>query len=286
MFKESEFVVCDRQEFGQIVAPDSPLQKLASGFRFLEGPAWYQGRLVFSDIPAGRIYQISSSGEVTVFREPSRHANGNAVDRQGRLLTCEHGSRQVTRTENDGQVTVLVGSYDGKRLNSPNDLVEKSDGTIWFTDPPYGVPKHLIEQPAQYVFCLDPVTGNLKTVVIDFDRPNGLFFSPDEKKLYIADSGKPHHVRVFGVNEDNTLTGGEVFCQIEPGVPDGMRVDAMGRLISTAGDGVHIFAVDGHLLGKIRVPETPANCCLGGDDGQTLYITARSSLYAIRLLTR
>ena len=278
-----EFVIGDQAEFSRIIAPGTRVQKLASGFRFLEGPAWYQGRLVFSDIPASRIYQYAADGAVSILREPTNNANGNTVDRQGRLLTCEHSGRRVIRTENDGRITVLADSCEGKKLNSPNDLVEKSDGTIWFSDPPYGTPRYLIEQPANYVFRLDPATGNLAVVASDFDRPNGLCFSPDEKKLYIADSGKPRHVRLFTVTADNTLAGGEIFCGIEPGVPDGMRVDSAGRLFSTAGDGVHIFAPDGHLIGKILVPETPSNCCWGGEGGRTLFMTARTSLYSIRL---
>ena len=165
----------------------------------------------------------------------------------------------------------LVDRFDGKKFNSPNDAVVKSDGTIWFTDPPYGLPKgETKEQDGNYVFRFDPKTKTTTLAAKDFDMPNGLCFSPDEKKLYVADSGKPRHIRVFDVQPDGTLTGGAVFCQIDKGVPDGIRCDAQGRIFSSAGDGVHIFSPDGKLIGKILVPETPANLCFGGTDGKTL----------------
>jgi len=272
------------EAFRAILRPDSKLQKLAGDFKFTEGPVWVakEGHLLFSDIPANRIYRWSPKEGLSVWREPTGNTNGNTLDRQGRLISCEHSNRRVTRTEADGRITVLADSFGGKRLNSPNDVVVKSDGTIWFTDPPYGIKPEQIEQPHNYVFRLDP-DGKLTPVADDFDRPNGLCFSPDESLLYIADSSARHHVRVFRVTPDNTLAEGRLFATIEPGAPDGMRVDIAGRLYSTAGDGVHVYAPSGELLGKILVPERPANCAFGDVDKRTLYITARTSLYAIRL---
>jgi gluconolactonase len=209
------------------------------------------------------------------------------VDRDGCLLTCEHGSRTVTRTAADGTVTTVADSYGGKKLNSPNDIVVKSDGTIWFTDPPYGIKPEQVAQPASYVFRLDPGASELVPVADDFPRPNGLCFSPDESLLFIGDSdGGKRHVRVFEVGSDNTLSGGDVFANIDKGVPDGIRTDVDGRLYSTAGDGVHVFAPDGRLLGRIHTPETAANCTFGGSDRQTLFITATSEVWRIRLAVR
>jgi len=285
MMSES-FDVRDEAAFAAVVSPDARVTKVAGGFKFTEGPCWLggsDGYLVFSDIPAGRIYRFKD-GQVSVFREGSNHANGNTTDNAGHLITCEHGSRHVTRTDSDGAVNVIAADYQGKKLNSPNDVVVKKDGCVYFTDPPYGLrDRTLKEQPANYVFRLDPAKGDIRPVAEDFDMPNGLCFSPDEKLLYIADSGKPKHVRVFDVRDDGTLTGGRVFCTIDAGVPDGIRTDAQGRLFSSAGDGVHVFSAEGRLLGKILVPETVANLCFGGPDGKTLFMTARSSLYAITL---
>jgi gluconolactonase len=189
-----------------------------------------------------------------------------------------------------GALKTVVDSFEGKKLNSPNDAVVKSDGTIWFTDPDYGLKtnpqtkkKEGREQPGNYVYRHDPKTGKTTAVAKDFVNPNGLAFSPDEKTLYIADSGTPRHIRKFDVKADGSLYGGEVFCKIDQGGPDGIRVDRDGRVWSSAGDGVHIFAKDGPLIGKILVPEAPANLCFGGDDGKTLFITARKSLYSIRV---
>ncbi|MCY3022893.1 MAG: SMP-30/gluconolactonase/LRE family protein [Planctomycetota bacterium] len=285
--RAADFDIKDAAEFSKIVPKDAKLQKLAGGMQFVEGPVWIAadgGYLVFSDIPADELKKWTAKDGVTTFRKPSHNANGNSLTPDGLLITCEHSARRVTRTEKDGTVTVLADSYDGKKLNSPNDLVMKSDGTIYFSDPPYGVPKgEKKEQPKNFVFCLNPKTKELKTVADDFDMPNGLCFSPDEKKLYIADSGKPHHIRVFDVKDDGTLAGGKVFCVIDPGLPDGIRCDAAGRIFSSAGDGVQIFTPAGALIGKILVPESPANLCFGGDDKKTLFITARKSLYSIAL---
>ncbi len=270
--------------FRAILLSDSTVTRLATGFRFVEGPVWLDEALLFSDIPADTIYRWAGGEEAGVFRQPSRHANGNTLDGQGRLVTCEHGSRTVTRTEPDGTVTTLASTYQGKKLNSPNDAVVKSDGTVWFTDPPYGIKPDQAEQAANRVYRLDAGAAEPVAVAEDFSRPNGLCFSPDEKHLYIADSDtKIHHIRRFRVTAQNTLEGGEVFCTIEPGVPDGIRCDSEGRLYSTAGDGVHVFSPEGHLLGKIHTPKTAANCCFGGADRSTLYITASDSVWAVQL---
>jgi gluconolactonase len=282
--------VKDKAEFAKVVPGDAKLERLATGMSFTEGPVWFDdadgGFLLFTDIPANQIKRWSAKAGLTVFRDNANYANGNTRDRDGRLVTCEHSARRVTRTEPDGTVTVLIDRYDGKRFNSPNDPVVKSDGTVWFTDPPYGLPKgEAQELDKQYVFRLDPKTKEVKPVAADFDRPNGLAFSPDEKKLYVADSGKPRHVRVFAVNPDNTLSGGDVFCTIDVGAPDGIRTDAAGRLYATAREGVHVFSPAGQLIGKILVPENTANVTFGGKNRDELYITATKSLYRIKLTT-
>jgi gluconolactonase len=272
--------------FRAVVSADAPIAQIAKDLKFTEGPAWMpEGKfLVFSDIPADAIYRWDEAGGLKVWRQGSHNSNGNTVDREGRLVTCEHSARRVTRTDKDGKVEVLVSTYNAKKLNSPNDVVVKGDGTIWFTDPPYGLPQgQPREQDKNYVFRLDPGAKEAVAVASDFDMPNGLCFSPDEKLLYIADSGKPHHVRRLTVKADNTLEVGEVFTVISPGVPDGIRMDRDGRLFSTAGDGVHVFSPEGKLLGKIRTPKSAANCTFGGPDKKTLFITACSEVWMVRL---
>lgn len=259
---------------------------VGEGYRFTEGPCWWPeaGCLVFSDIPSDTIHRWTPAGGVTVFRKPSHRANGNTVDREGRLVTCEHGSRTVTRTDVAGTVETLCATYGGKRLNSPNDAVVKGDGTLWFTDPPYGIKPEASEQAANHVFRLDPGAEEPVSVWSEMSRPNGLCFSPDQRLLYIADSDTELHlVRRFAVADDNTLSGGEVFATIDRGVPDGMRCDVDGRLYSTAGDGVRVFDPDGTLLGRILTPETAANCTFGGDGNQTLFITATSRVWRLEL---
>jgi len=275
------------ESFKAVVAPDAPLRQIAGPLKFTEGPVWMDEAkcLLFSDIPADTIYKWSEAEGLKVFRQPSHNANGNTTDPQGRLVTCEHGSRTVTRTEKDGKVITIASTYKGKRLNSPNDVVVKKDGSVWFTDPPYGVKPAEVEQDKNYVFRADAGATEPAPVANDFTRPNGLCFSPDEKFLYIANSDREvHNVRRFTVKGDNTLEGGEVFVTISPGGPDGIRCDRQGRLWSTAGDGVHVFSPEGKLLGKIRTPETPANCCFGGPDYKTLFITARTSVWAVPVL--
>ena len=283
----AEFDIRDEAEFKKLVAPNAKVEKLAGDMGFLEGPVWNPadgGHLIFSDIPANELKKWTKAGGLTTFRKPSNNANGNTLDLEGRLVTAEHSGRRISLTEKDGSVRAVVETSEAKKFNSPNDVVVKSDGTFWFTDPDYGLGKNPKEQPGNFVYRFDPKTKSVTAVVKDFDKPNGLCFSPDEKKLYVADSGKPKHIRVFEVQSGGTIDGGKVFCTIDKGGPDGIRCDNAGRIWSSAGDGVHVFAPEGKLIAKIPTPESPANLCFGGADGKTLYITARKSLYAISTL--
>ena len=262
--------------------------RVATGFRFTEGPLWFSkgNYLLFSDIPANTIFRLSANGQVTVFRQPSGNSNGLTLDREGRLLACEHGNRRVTRTEHDGSVRVVADKFGGNILNSPNDVVVKSDGSIYFTDPPYGIKPAQQEQLIQGVYRLDPARALLALVADDFDRPNGLAFSPDESKLYIDDSSARRHIRVFDVKPDGSLTNGRLFHDMdskEKGSPDGMKVDQLGHLYCTGPGGVWVFDPKGQHLGTIVTPEKPANCAWGDDDLRTLYITAKTSVYTIRV---
>lgn len=288
----ADFQIVDAAEFARCVPADAKVEKLAGGFDFVEGPVWIASDacLVFSDIPKNELKRWSPSGGVQTYRAPSFNANGNTLDRAGRLVTCEHSGRRVAVQEKDGTLRTVVDSFEGKKLNSPNDVVVKSDGTLYFTDPDYGLKtdpatkqKLGKEQPGNFVYRHDPRTGRTTALVRDFSNPNGLAFSPDEKTLYVADSGAPRHLRRFAVAADGSLSGGAVFCKIDAGGPDGIRVDSAGRVWSSAGDGVHLFSPDGKLIGKILVPESPANLCFGGTDGKTLFITARKSLYAVKV---
>lgn len=281
---DDAFVRCD-PEFEDILLPQSRVERLAAGFEFLEGPVWFppEDGVLFSDIPADRLYLYTQAGGVRVWREPSCHANGNTLDNQQRLVTCEHGTRRVTRTEPDGTIAVLADRYEGQRLNSPNDITVQRDGTVWFTDPPYGIKPEQMEQSGCLVFRLDP-GGLLTAVADDFVKPNGICFSPDERVLYVSDTANErHHIRRFRVTDDKTLADGEVYAVIDPGKSDGFRVDTKGRVFTSAGEGIWVLSPAGALLGKIRVPETPANCAFGGAHGRTLFITARTGLYAIEL---
>jgi len=286
----AEFEVAQEPQFRKLLPRDAKLAKIAGDLKFVEGPVWLDrdgGILVFSDIPANRMYQWSADGGLKEFRDPSHHANGNTTDRKAKVLyTCEHGARRVTRTAPGAAPVTLVERFRNQRLNSPNDVVLKRDGTIWFTDPDYGIQREQREQEANFVFRFHPETKELNAVARDFDKPNGLCFSPDEKRLYVADSGSPRHIRVFDVEWDNTLSNGRIFCKIDRGGPDGIRADREGRIWSSAGDGVQIFDVRGGLIGKILTPESPANLCFGGKNGRTLFITARTSVYAIETDTK
>ncbi|MER7863061.1 SMP-30/gluconolactonase/LRE family protein [Amycolatopsis japonica] len=271
---------------------DEWMQRLHTGCRWTEGPAYFPaGRyLVFSDIPNDRVLRWDeTTGAVGVFREPAGFHNGHTVDRQGRLVSCEQGNRRVTRTEHDGTTTVLAETYQGKRFNSPNDVVESSDGAIWFTDPSYGIDSdyegHQAESEigACHVYRVDPVDGSVRIVADDFSRPNGLAFSLDESLLYIADTRQnPSHIRVFSVS-DGRLSGGEVFATSDAGGFDGIRLDAAGRVWAAAHDGLHCFAPDGTRIGKLRVPEVCSNLTFGGPRRNDLFITASSSVYTLRV---
>jgi len=281
--------------FSALLIGSADLEELYSGCRWAEGPVWFNDGqyLLWSDIPNQRMLRWVEGGGVSVFRNPSNFTNGNTRDREGRLVSCEHGSRRVTRTEIDGSITVLADSHQGKRLNSPNDVVVRSDGSIWFSDPSYGILsdyegyKSKQEQEHRNVYRLDPETNAVTALVSDFLQPNGLAFSPDETLLYVADSGASHkhdaprHIRVFDVVEGRRLENGRVFCTIDNGIPDGFRLDTDGNLWTSAGDGVHCFSPDGELLGKIKVPQTVSNLTFGGPRRNRLFITATKSLYSI-----
>lgn len=287
----TSFEVLD-ERFG-FFGGDRWMECLYTGCRWTEGPAYFPaGRyLVWSDIPNDRLMRWDeTTGAVGVFRAPSRYANGNTVDRQGRLVSCEQGERRVTRTEHDGSITVIADRFEGKRFNSPNDVVEHSDGSIWFTDPAYGIDSDYeghrgdSEIGACHVFRADPVTGGLRIVADDFDRPNGLAFGLDERRLYVTDSGhEPSHIRVFDVGDDGTLSGGDVFAVCDAGLYDGIRLDDAGRVWAAAGDGVHCFDPDGTRIGRLYVPEVVANITFGGPQRNQLFITATSSVYSLRL---
>lgn len=287
------FEIVDKR-FRRMLCPNAWVEKLHGGMLWAEGPVYFADGdyLLWSDIPNNRILQWAEGMGVRVFRHPSSHSNGHTRDREGRLVSCEHGSRRVTRTEPDGSVTVLADSYRGRRLNSPNDVVVKSDGTIWFTDPPYGIlaayegSRSRQEQDGCYVFRLDPKSGALTVVADDFDKPNGIAFSPDESLLYVADSGASHdpdgahHIRVFEVAGGRKLRRGRVFAEITPGLADGFRLDTDGNVWTSAEDGVHCYSPGGDLLGKILVPECVSNVTFGGPARNRLFITATTSLYA------
>jgi gluconolactonase len=272
------------------------VERLWTGARWLEGPAWFAaGRyLVFSDIPNNRMMRYDeAAGTTSVFRQPSNNSNGNTVDNEGRLVTCEHLTRQVTRTNFDGSIGVLVDRVDGKRLNSPNDVVVKSDGTIWFTDPTYGILTDYEGEQAEpeidgcHVYRHDPASGGTVRVASDFVKPNGLAFSPDEKHLYIADTGASHlkggprHIRKLAVSADNRLSGSSIFAECTNGFFDGFRVDQDGRIWASAADGVHCYDPDGTLIGKICIPEFVSNLTFGGPKRNRLFITGTTSLYAV-----
>ncbi|WP_028032528.1 SMP-30/gluconolactonase/LRE family protein [Chelativorans sp. J32] len=285
--------------FRRLFSANARLECLYSGCAWSEGPAWFAaGRyLVWSDIPNDRMMRFDETdGTVSVFRQPAGYSNGNTVDRQGRLITCEHGNRRITRTEHDGTITVIADAWQGKRLNSPNDIVVRSDGSIWFTDPTYGIDSDYeghraeSEMGASYVYRVDPLNGSVEAVVTDMVKPNGIAFSPDETKLYIGDTGRTHgaenpaHIRVFKVDETGGVSGGDVFAECTAGLFDGFRLDEDGRIWTSAGDGIHCYHPDGTLIGKIRVPEVVANCVFGGAKRNRLYIAATNSLYRVALM--
>ncbi len=278
---------------------NAAIERIATGFRWAEGPVWFgdHGCLIFSDIPNNRMLRWQESdGHLSVFRTPSNYTNGNARDRQGRLISCEHDSRRVTRTELDGSVTVLIDRFQGKKLNAPNDVVVASDGAVWFTDPGYGIDGpyegHVAEaELPRNVYRLDPTTGAATVVADDFVRPNGIGFSPDETKLYVVDSGISHggpaHIRVLDV-DGAVLRNGRVFADdFRPGMTDGLRCDVDGNVWCSMGwgdpteDGVRCYAPSGDLIGKIHLPEGCANVCFGGRKKDRLFMCASTSVYAL-----
>jgi gluconolactonase len=276
----------------KIVPEGARIEKLAGGFRFTEGPVWMrEGYLLFSDIPNNVIlkWDPRAADKTTDFRRPSANTNGNTLDPQGRLVCCEHSGRRVSRREQDGSYATIVERYEGKRLNSPNDVVFKSDGAMYFTDPPYGLPRGdndpAKELPHNGIYRFKD--GKLTLLATDLKRPNGLAFSPDEKTLYVANSDPERKLwMAYPVKGDGTLGAGKVFFDVtqskEDGLPDGMKVDREGNLYCTGPGGVWIFSPAGQHLGTVKPAEVPANCGWG-DDGKTLYMTARTGLYRMRL---
>ena len=288
-----------------IVDVAAPIERIATGFRFTEGPVWFRelGCLTFSDIPANTMYRWSPDAGVSVFRKPSGYdgtdykdgtevgSNGLTRDRKGRLTACEHGNRRVTRIEPDGSTTVLASEWQGKRLNSPNDAVYRSDGALYFTDPPYGLPGQDSDPAKELQFngVYRLMDGKLELLVDTLTRPNGLAFSLDESRLYVANSDPNRKVWLqFNVGADGRLAHGHVFFDATQesgnGLPDGMKVDRAGNIFATGPGGVLVFTHDGRHLGTIQPPETPANVAWGDEDGKTLYITAQTSVYRVRTI--
>lgn len=270
---------------------DGKTERLYSGARWTEGPTYFPaGRyLIFSDIPNDRILRWDElSGAIGIFREPSGYANGHTADYQGRMVTCEQGERRVTRTEHDGSVTVLADRFNGMRLNSPNDVVIRADRSIWFTDPSYGIDsdyegnKAPSEIGACHVYRIDPDTGQPEIVADDFERPNGLAFTADQRRLFIVDTRRKH-IRAFDVTQDNRLSGDDVFCECTAGSFDGIRFDDAGRLWAATHEGLHCFADDGALIGKLLLPEVTSNLTFGGRKRNQLFISASTSVYSLRM---
>ena len=292
-------ILVEDPRMAALIDPAATLEKLWSGAIWSEGPVWWpDGGVTWSDIPNNRMLRWHPDTGGSVFRQPSNHSNGHTLDREGRLVSCEHSGRRISRTEQDGTIVTVVDRYDGKRLNSPNDVVVKSDGTIWFSDPSYGILsddegiKADSEIGACHVYRFDPATGEIAIAADDFEKPNGLAFSPDESLLYISDTGfshlenGPRHIRVFDVIDGSRLANSRVFAEVLPGASDGFRIDIHGNVFTSSHDSIQVYAPDGTRLGKIFVPEIIANCTFGGPDRNRLFITASTSLYAIDVLTQ
>ena len=291
--------------FAKYVLGSAAIERLWTGARWTEGPVWFgDGRyLLFSDIPNNRIMRWSEeTGRVTTFRQPSNNTNGNTRDRQGRLISCEHDSRRVTRTEHDGTITVLIDQFEGKTLNAPNDVVVHADGHIWFTDPGYGILMNYEGHRAEFelptrVYRLNPESGAATVATESLEKPNGLAFSPDFNTLYVSDTGAshkpghPHHIRQFDVVNEANLENERLFCDMGAGVSDGFRVDVDGNVWTSAGwggadyDGVHVFAPNGDLIGRIHLPEVVSNLTFGGQKKNRLFITGSQSLYSLYVET-
>jgi gluconolactonase len=284
----ADFEVVDQAAFQKLFPKDAAVRKLGGDMKFIEGPVWVAepggGYLVFSDIPANELKRWDAKGGVRTFRSPSGSANGNTLDREGRLLTAEHAGR-ISRTEKDGTVTTVVDTFEGKKLSSPNDVVVARDGAIWFTDPPYGLAGRKQETPGNYVYRLEPAKKSMTAVVTDMPSPNGLCLSPDESTLYVANSAKPPEIRAYAVSTAAPFKG-RVLATLDKGIPDGIRCDALGNVWSSSGEGVQIFAPSGQRIARILLPESAANLAFGGPTGTTLYMTARTSLYAVDTLVR
>ena len=280
------------RRFLDVVPDDLALEQLAGDFQFTEGPIWHprEEHLTFSDIPANRMFRWREAG-LTLFREPSNMTNGNTYDRQGRILSCEHATSRVTRTELDGSITVVASHYEGKELNSPNDIVVRNDGGIYFTDPTYGRAPHtgVSREPEldfRGVYRLDPDSLTLTLLASDFNMPNGLAFTPDHRSLYVADTPEMH-IRKFAVDANGALTGGDVFARstgVGAGAPDGLKTDSAGHVFCAGPGGVHVYhPSDGTCLGVIETPAFCANFTWGGDDLRTLFLTASTGLYRTRV---
>ncbi|MXZ19073.1 MAG: SMP-30/gluconolactonase/LRE family protein [Caldilineaceae bacterium SB0665_bin_25] len=280
------------EKFRAVVGGDVEIEEVGSGFEFTEGPIWnhVEKHLIFSDIPGNTMRRWRPDGGIETWRRPSNMANGNTYDGQGRVVTCEHATSRVTRTETDGSVTVLATHYGDKELNSPNDIVVKSGGSIYFTDPGfgrmdyYGRPREQ-QLPFQGAYRLNPDSRELTLLVDDFDQPNGLCFSLDESQLFINDTMRAH-IRVFDVNGEGTLENGRVWADVTgsgDGAPDGMKVDSQGNLYVTGPGGIHVFDPAAACLGVIKMPQGCANFCWGDDDLKSLFVTASASLYRVRV---
>ncbi len=277
--------------FRAVIGDDAELEQLGTGFDFTEGPIWHpvEKHLTFSDMPGNHMRRWTPDGRIVTFRKPSNMANGNTYDRSGRMVTCEHATSRVTRTEPDGSITVLATHWNGKELNSPNDIVVKSDGWIYFTDPTYGrmeyygLPREQ-ELDFQGVYRVDEDGGNLTLLADDFAQPNGLVFTADESRLFVNDTDRGH-IRVFEVKADGTLTGGEVWAEVTgegEGAPDGLKIDVDGNVYCCGPAGLHVFAPDATSLGVILIPEPMANFTWGEDDMKSIFVTASGSLYRVR----
>lgn len=280
--------------------PDSRLQKLTTGVEWAEGIVYIAGLdgVVFSDVPNNKKYLYTKKDGLKVLMYPSYYSNGHAIDQDGTIIVAEHGRRAISRMNTDGTVSVLVDPINGRRLNSPNDVIVKSDGTIWFSDPKYGIlsdeegHQAKSELSGEYIYRFDPATGDIQAVVTDTERPNGLAFSPNERTLYVSDTSATHkdngrhEIRAYAVDGVGNVGGGQTLVVVTPGLPDGFKVDKAGRIFTSADDGVHIYSADGKLLAKILVPETVGNLTFGGKNFDELYIAASTSIYHIRLNTQ
>ncbi len=296
-------MVVDDARLLDLLAPDAAVERLGGGAAWSEGPLYLpdDDAVIWSDIPGKRVLRwTAATGEVTVDREGVEYPNGRAVDGQGRVVECSHGERAVLRLESDGRTTVLAAGWQGRRLNSPNDVVVRSDGSVWFSDPAYGITVPGFGYPGEreygdnWVFRVDPEDGHVTAVVLDVEDPNGLAFSPDETVLYVSDtsaSGAPtgtgnHHIRAYDVVDGRQCKNGRVVAEVSPGVPDGFRVDGLGNIWTSSQDSVQVFAPDGTRLGSVPVPEVVTNVCFGGSDGTTLFIGTPTGLYRLATSVR